>query len=65
MYDIIGSKKLSDWVKAQSTTGVWIGYNEPTRLLEKKIVSSFAKKNFFIGMNFGTIVFATCYDKCL
>jgi hypothetical protein len=43
-----------------------MGYNEPMGLPKTKgLHVFFVKKNFFIPMNFGTISFATYYNKCL
>jgi hypothetical protein len=32
---------------------------------KKRMYVFFPKKHFFIWMNFGTMFFATCYNKCL
>jgi hypothetical protein len=44
---------------------VQMAYNEPTRLLFKGLYVFFSKKIFFIWMDFGKFVFATCYNKFL
>jgi hypothetical protein len=45
--------------------GVRMGYNEPTRLLEKKIACPFCQKKHFHVNEFWKKKFATCSNKCL
>jgi hypothetical protein len=52
-------------IRHSMTKGCKQGTKSQQYYCKKGLHVFFPKKNFFIGMNFGTIFFATCYNKCL